>query len=231
MLNLTRTAEVIRRYLPDVIGLQEVDNFTQRSPFDETAKLAQLTGMHGFFQQNRVYQSGGYGVAILTRSQPLRVRSFHYHAPGKPQPDCSVEPTTLADYCQGALAVMLKEPESGKLYWFVTTHIGLNGMQTPEVTQLVEEFLPTLTGASAVFVSGDFNSVPTDECMSVISNQYTDVWRLCGAGDGLTFDSANPTKRIDYIFQHPYAFPCDISLVPNTQASDHRPVYATFQTD
>ena len=83
MLNVSRTAEAINNVQPDVIGLQEVDNITKRSPFDETAKLASLTGMHGYFVQNRVFQDGGYGVSILSRTEPLEVRYFHYHPPGQ----------------------------------------------------------------------------------------------------------------------------------------------------
>jgi len=201
VLNATRTAEAISNVGPDVIGLQEVDNITQRSPFDETAKLASLTGMRGYFIQNRVYQGGGYGVSILTREEPLEIRYFHYHPPGQPEPDCTVDHSTLADFCQGAIALKLLDKDSGKLFWFVTTHIGLNGMQEPEVTELVEEFLPTLTGASAVFVTGDFNSLPDSAEVKIISSVYTDTWATYGKGDGWTFDSANPYERIDYIFQ------------------------------
>ena len=213
---------------PDVIGLQEVDNITKRSPFDETAKLASLTGMHGYFVQNRVFQDGGYGVSILSRTEPLEVRYFHYHPPGQPVPDCTVEHSTLADFCQGAIALKLTDSQSGKLFWFVTTHIGLNGMQEPEITELVNEFLPTLKGASAIFVSGDFNSVPDAPEMKPIQSAFTDTWAANGKGDGWTFDSANPYERIDYIFQNPVAFTCDKVEVPVTQASDHRPFYAEF---
>ena len=227
--NATRTGLAINAYWPDVVGLQEVDNMTRRSAIDETTELARLTGMEGYFLQNRVYQDGGYGVAILTRTTPLERREFHYHAPEQPAPRCDRQPTTLADYCQGALALKLRDTESGELFWFVTTHIGLSGMQTPEVTELVDEFLPTLDGARAVFVTGDFNSVPTDTCMKAIQAQYTDTWDVCGAGNGWTFDSANPFERIDYIFQRPNVFKCKKAVVPDTQASDHRPVYADFQ--
>ena len=86
VLNTTRTAEAIGMVSPFAIGLQEVDNFTERSPLDETTDIAKRLGMFGYFQKNRKYQGGGYGVAILTKQRALETREFHYHPPNKPVP-------------------------------------------------------------------------------------------------------------------------------------------------
>ena len=103
-------------------------------------------------------------------------------------------------------------------------------MQSNEVTQLVEEFLPTLHDGDSIFVSGDFNSVPTDEAVKIIAAKAADTWTLCGDGsEGWTFNAEKPFERIDYIFQAPTAtWRCANATVPNTLASDHRPFVADF---
>ena len=86
VLNVTRTAQAIGKVNPFAIGLQEVDNKTERSPLDETKELAKKLGMHGYFLKNRRYQGGGYGVAILTKQKATETKEFHYHPPNKPVP-------------------------------------------------------------------------------------------------------------------------------------------------
>lgn len=228
--NLTRQALVIAAAQPDVVGLQEVDNFTQRHFVDEASTLAQLTGLHATFAKMRDFEGGEYGVALLTREKPLATRVFHYYNPsgGGGSSNCS-GPPAADDYCQGALAVRLAS------VWVVCTHVGLYEMQLPEARELVDEFVPLLEAAqpraAAVVVVGDFNSVPTSAAVRyvVAEGNFTDTWAQCGVGDGFTFDAAKPYERIDYIFRRPQsALACKEIFVPDTQASDHRPVVASF---
>ena len=63
-----------------------------------------------------------------------------------------------------------------------------------------------------------------------MKEQFDDTWDLAGHGDGLSYPAGTPLKRIDYVW-----IPKDRSFipvtieVPDTQASDHRPVVAEFQ--
>src|SRR3989440_7000576 len=67
-LNLPRIAEVINREHPDLVGLQEVDRFVERTGrVDEIAELARETRMEYAFAYNLHYQGGQYGVALLSR--------------------------------------------------------------------------------------------------------------------------------------------------------------------
>ena len=220
--------------MPDAIGLQEVDRYTRRHNVDEPDILANLTGMHWTFGKMRDFQGGGYGVAILTRSEPLETRTFYYHPPGGKRGECKDGPST-ADYCQGAIAVKVPAPERSKPVWFITTHIGLFDMQLNEVKELVTEFVPELaadTEADGIFITGDFNSVPTSDAVKYIVSEeggFVDTWATAGSGDGFTFDSNAPFERIDYILQKkPTGYKCTKIVVPQTLASDHLPVIAQF---
>ncbi|MBR4221011.1 MAG: hypothetical protein IKR81_07650, partial [Victivallales bacterium] len=62
-IDLVRTAAVISRQKADCVALQELDNGATRSNgVDETAELARLTGMFGFFGKAIDLQGGSYGI-------------------------------------------------------------------------------------------------------------------------------------------------------------------------
>lgn len=50
--NLTRQIEVIKEMKADVVGIQEVDNFTARHFVDEASTIAAGTGMQATFAKN-----------------------------------------------------------------------------------------------------------------------------------------------------------------------------------
>lgn len=112
--NLSRTAEAIRMMNVDLIGLQEVDQYTDRHPLDDQVgwatihyqgetsshlimifrglltqpkKLAMLTGLtHYVFGKFRDFENGSYGVAILSRYPIERSQVFHFQKPSGNSP-------------------------------------------------------------------------------------------------------------------------------------------------
>lgn len=69
--------------------------------------------------------------------------------------------------------------------WFVTTHIGLNGVQLEEVEQLLHEFvLQELITDAPVIITGDFNAAPDSAAIQYLhkSHSITDTWLQCGKG-------------------------------------------------
>jgi endonuclease/exonuclease/phosphatase family metal-dependent hydrolase len=169
--NLTATAAEINNIHstvsgPFLVGIQEVDVNTTRHPVNQPELLAQMTGLHSVFARMRDFEGGGYGILILSSVQPLRHRVLHYN--GTSPTKCHDQ--HVADYCQGASAVWFGPPLN---IWFVTTHLGLDGVQLEEMRQLVEveyflfvkklervenvllQFVKTLDGP--VYITGDFN--------------------------------------------------------------------------
>ena len=232
--NLTWQASIINQYQPDVLGLQEVDQYTKRHYINEPEYLANLTHMHYVFGKMRDFQGGGYGVSVLTREAPLETRTIYYHPPGQPRSVCDDGPSS-ADYCQGAVAVRVHDSAAGRDVWFLTTHIGLFNMQLDEVKELVSEGVAELVKEDPnipVFITGDFNSVPSDEAIKYMVSEeggFVDTWEVAGVGDGFTFNSQSPFERIDYVFQKkPTLYSCSKIVVPESLASDHFPIVAEF---
>src|SRR4051794_910403 len=65
-LDLGRIAGVIKSCQADVVGLQEVDQATERSGgVDQAATLSELTGLHATFGKAIDYRGGAYGLAVL----------------------------------------------------------------------------------------------------------------------------------------------------------------------
>ena len=75
VVDLTRTANVIKAWNPDLVAVQEVDQNTQRTnKTDQTKILAEKLGMHCVFGKAIDLQGGGYGLAILSRFPILEDR-------------------------------------------------------------------------------------------------------------------------------------------------------------
>lgn len=60
--------DFIRQYNPDVVLLQEVDNFTTRNGNkDLLTEIASELGMFPYYAKSFTYQGGAFGVAILSK--------------------------------------------------------------------------------------------------------------------------------------------------------------------
>jgi len=224
---LNNSASAIGNQNLDVVGVQEVDRYTERVPLDEPKIISEISGLHRYvYAKMRNFQGGEYGIAIFTRHEILESIIFHYHPPNIDIRECGDSKPN--DYCQGAVAVRI-EPESGKQVWFVTTHLGL-GMQYEETIQLYEEFLIHLPGHWPVIITGDFNVIPSSEEVQYLrSNEVYDAWTECGeGGNGYTYSTIAPQSRIDYHFLYTrvkeHNVQCVNSFVGQSTSSDHFPL-------
>ena len=216
-IDLLRTSQTINAAHPDIVALQEVDQGVERTARrDLTAELAALTGMTGVFTNNFHYQGGNYGNAVLTRLPIKRWTNLHYKMirPGEQR---------------GLLQLVLDA--HGREIVFMNTHIDYRAddterlMNVAQIIETAKNYAPR-----PVVICGDFNDLPGSRTHRMMKQQFDDSWELAGKGDGLSYPAGTPHKRIDYIW-----IPKDKLLVPltieviDTQASDHRPVVATFQ--
>jgi endonuclease/exonuclease/phosphatase family metal-dependent hydrolase len=210
-LDLQRIADVIKKEKPDLVGLQEVDRgVTRTEGKDEIAELAQLTSMHFAFAHNIDYQGGQYGVAVLSRFPIERIEHRKY------------ENKRVAER-RGMLRAEMKV--GGRTVNFVTTHLDYQYADSRlfETEQLLS-FLAEIKGP--LIVAGDFNDLPVGDSYKLMVNQFEDAWITSRAkGDGLSYPSDKPVKRIDFIFTRvPAAVKAKRAWVVNTLASDHLPV-------
>ena len=198
-------AKTIAKSGADVVALNEMygqgsaPNYT-----DQTGILAQLTGMHHYFAQ-AIGHDGikPYGNGLLSKLPILSAETILI-----PDPVEKTGPRNYETRC------VLKATLEGGITALVT-HMGLN---TDEQQSAVETVLANLAPEKCILM-GDFNAEPDDPVLEPIRRRMKDAAALV-AGEGLTWPSDKPYKKLDYIFVTP-----DVELlqaeVPDIIASDH----------
>ncbi len=215
--DLQRTAEAIRREKPDIVALEEVDKGVMRTGRQNLPMLlGSLTGMTVYFNNNFNFQGGEYGNAVLTRFPILMETNTHYRM-------------IRTNEQRGVIQMILNV--NGHKILFMATHIDYRPdnqerlMNVAEMKEIVKKY-PGLP----VVICGDFNDTPDGRVYNTMKQSFADVWALVGEGKGLTYPSPVPKKRIDYIWiSRDKSLQPTIAWVPNTQASDHRPLVAELR--
>ncbi len=215
--DLPRIAAVIRASGAQVAVLQEVDRGmgrTQRR--DLTAELAKALGWQGIFDANlRTADKGQYGNALLS-SLPIKAwqnQVFPQTRPGEPR---------------GLLRATLTW--AGREVDVLTTHLDASKDDAERRHQagLIRETLLTLPADRPFLLAGDFNALPTATTLTPLRERWTDAWASLETTPGHTFPSDQPRERIDYFWYDAGRVQPVRLRVPDTQASDHRPLVATF---
>jgi endonuclease/exonuclease/phosphatase family metal-dependent hydrolase len=221
-----RIADVVRSLDPDVVLFQEVDKGTKRSGnVDQPAAYARLTGYHTAFGRSLDYDGGEYGIAILSR-WPIRGDTA-IHLPVDPPQERSGgshEPRI-------AMSARIAAP-FGELVLF-NTHIDASNEDRWRLQEIrtIQQLAKTVLQRDnpRVLVGGDFNSTPESAVqVELRSNGFRDAWTPCGQGEGLSYPTDVPRKRIDYLFLLA-GFECTAARVVDADASDHRPVLFTLR--
>ena len=217
-IDLQRIANVIRQSNADAVALQEVDKNTERTGgINMPAELARLTGMNVAFGANLDnYQGGQYGTAILSR---FPIESHENHR---------LKQVRKGEQ-RGVLMSVLKMAQGQLL--FACTHLDHAQDQAERLyseTQFADMFA-RYAGLPSIFC-GDFNDTPDSELYKRLSKKWTDTWSIAGKGNGYTMSSANPKRRIDYVWlSGKKNFKVRWMDVPKTEASDHLPLVAEIR--
>ena len=215
--DLERIAKVINDANADAVALQEVDKNTERTGgIDMAADLAKRTNMHFAFGANLDFQGGKYGTAILSK-HPIDSVENHVLKQAR-----DGEP-------RGVLQAVLDVGQGQVL--FAGTHLDHTKDQAERLFSQAQfdDLFAKHERLPAIF-SGDFNDTPDSELHKRMREKWTDSWSLAGQGPGLTMTSAQPTRRIDYIWvSDPKNFNLRWVDVPVTDASDHLPVVAEME--
>jgi endonuclease/exonuclease/phosphatase family metal-dependent hydrolase len=201
-----RIAGIINRLKPDIAALQEIDVGTNRaSGADQAAVLAELTGLNYTFGKAIDFDSGQYGLAILSRF-PIRDVT---NTPLDTQPGS--EPRI-------ALAAHIKIDTGSREVILIDTHLCHRNEQvrTMQTTQLSE--YANSEGDVSVILAGDFNARTTSTPMNVLLESN---W----------LDAVAPQSRIDYVLlrkRDPWKI-FDVRIIDEPVASDHDPVLVVLK--
>jgi endonuclease/exonuclease/phosphatase family metal-dependent hydrolase len=225
VLDLGRTARVIRASGADIAGLQEVDrNFAGRSDWaDQAAGLAELLGWHAAYGANidlgppapgrpRIQ----FGNAVLSRYPIARSDNTHlFRSPGVEQ--------------RGLLHAEVDMP--GVPLHVYVTHLDAFSesdriRQARQVAGLVAENSPSV-------LLGDFNAHPDTPEIGSVRAALTDTWAAAtGGGPRATRPADAPARRIDYIFtSQPLTAAWTAVSTDDPAASDHLPVVSLLALD
>ena len=214
VVDLERTAAVIRTQKPDIVGLQEVDDRAERSGrVAEAAHLGKLLELNHAFGRFMDYQGGAYGMAILSR--------FPIEATEDVRLPDGNEPRV-------ALSVRVKLPD-GQPLTVVNVHFdwvrddGFRFAQAEALTKYLDAL------KTPYVLLGDFNDVPESRTLALFKSRAGEAVKP--ERDRFTYSSTEPSKEIDYIFFAPAPAwrAREVRVIDERVASDHRPVLAVLE--
>jgi len=201
--DLARVVEVIDRWDPQIVALQEVDS-RRDGGIDPFAYLQRELGEHGIGAKSITTADGEYGQMLISR-WPMSETEIHDLSYPEREP-------------RRAIATRIETP-SGPLR-VVATHLGLSIHERREQA----EKLIAIAGNSAVptIVMGDFN-----DWFWVGSVRKALSRELPGRTRFRTFPSFFPLLRLDRIYCRPRGAFADCYTDRSARAvSDHLPVIA-----
>ena len=205
--NIQRIANVINNEAPDVVAVQELDSMTTRS--NQTyvlAEVAERTQMHANYAPAISFQGGKYGIGILSKEQPLSIRTFPL--PGREEKRILL----IAEF---------------KNYFFACTHLSLTEEDRLASLDIIKN--SASTSNKPFFLAGDLNDTPESP---FIQNLQKDFQVLTNTKKP-TYPAPEPKETIDYIaawkgntdnFANLSA-----QVVEEPLASDHRPITVTLR--
>ena len=200
-------AAVIRKYNPDVVGINEAHRGTWQARFgDHVNQLARLTGMTALFGRSYTFMGGHFGNAILTRGKV--VKSDVHNLPG------TGEPRSLLD--------SVIDVNGGRIEFYVTHTTAWASLGSEAREGQLKCINAHIRAAGHPFIlTGDLNAGPDAEEMK----EFLDRNVLQFAGDPATPTHRVMEQRLDYILVDP-GWQVRSARVLDDGPSDHRPVLA-----
>ena len=168
------------------------------------------------FSRNLSLQGGWYGNAILSK-YPV------YFSENK------ILSKRDGDEPRGVLHTIISV-HNKKLHIY-GTHLSTDSLHSSaELKELLNHALDWGLD-EPVIIAGDLNMPPSSKRIHDLTYYFYDVGALAQQ-EKMTYPSANPDKRIDYIFMNDKLSPLSVQTVDNDfsrVASDHLPVVAKFR--
>jgi endonuclease/exonuclease/phosphatase family metal-dependent hydrolase len=216
--DLNAIAEVIKREKPDLIALQEVDAFTERSgkSSHQANELGALTGMYPHFIKAIDRSGGDYGVAILSKFPIISAESYRL---------------TVTEGSDGEIrgcgVVVVKA--LGMKIGFMTAHLDHMKdedrlLQVSEVNKILKKKkkIPVIFGA-------DLNMERHHHVIRKLEEQVTFLCSDCEP----TFPADKPDRTLDYVMMNKKALKKlkvkQYRLVEERYASDHLPLIVELE--
>lgn len=204
-------AEIIRKYSPDVVALQEVHDKTLLVGKRRwTYELGEDTGLFPLFCKSFDYRGGGFGVALLTKY-----------------------PFFGSEYIVSVMAGAREPRATGWVYLSLpdgntvrvgSTHIAVETECIAANMADINKRIFAEDNVTPTLLIGDFNSLPNSDYIFYFKRKWQDVSNDIGP----TIPSDKPSKKLDYIMGYPKGgWKLDsYEVIARPDMSDHCFIYA-----
>ena len=208
------TANAIKKFSPDIVGLQEVRGEGENPRYTKQAEtLAEKVGMKFAFAPAFTVPHGGlYGNALLSRFPILSVRNIPIPVP------------ETGYYCEPR-CILRAVIDIGVPVTVFVTHFGLTPPEAENASAAAVEALSSTS--TPKILMGDFNLTPESPVIDPIRITMADTADVFEK-PLLSFPSDAPNQKIDYIFVSD-DFTIKSADIPEIIASDHSPHLATVE--
>lgn len=219
ILDLSRSARIIKAQAPDLCGLQEIDHFcTRTDSIGQTAHLAEATQLEGTFGQFMDYQGGAYGMATLL-AKPIVSTHLLRLPDGKYEPRSSiVHEVQLAERCTILFANVHFD-------WIAGEEGSANRLQQAKaLVEYIDE-----VGRACIIV-GDFNCTPDSPTMQYFAEQGFSF--VDKGEDNLSFQGERKAEIDHVIYRNSgrVVFAASkVQLLAEPVVSDHRPLVVELE--
>lgn len=205
--NLDVLANLINKYNPDLVAMQEVDFKANRSKrYDLATEIGWRTHMVPLFGKAMDFDGGEYGEAVLSRYSILNSRVVALPGLPKQEPRAALEVVTVLP--------------SGDTIAFVGTHLAHEGEEgrVIQVEKINEVFSKN---EHPTILVGDLNARPESKPIRILKQHWTTSY---GTEDPApTYPSDKPRVKIDYVMFSPGERwkVLERTVIQDTIASDH----------
>lgn len=207
VLNLNFCAEVIKKYMPDIVGLNEVHNGGEYG--NQFEILAKKLGYSYYYFAEAFIADSPYGNAILSKYPIKSAETIMI-----PDPLIKNEDVYYETRCVLNAKITIEEKNISVL----VSHFGLANSEQNNAVNTVCGLIGE--NSKNTILMGDFNMHPDNARLNEIRNRLVDT-AIDPDESYFTFDSINPTEKIDYIFVSSDAKISDTKAIPDI-GSDHR---------
>lgn len=221
-----RIAQIIERYDPAVIALQEIDIHRSRSRHEHQAEmLAHELGMYYHFTPTVAQENEQYGDAILSK-YPIKVIRSETIAKA---------PRAVDPEPRGALWIEIEI--DGVQINLLNTHFGLGSQEriAQAMDLLSKKWIGGIELNRPVILCGDFNTFPDTLPYRALTARLHDVQAMIpNFRRQKTFPTVSPVFRIDHIFVSGHFHVHKVHVPRNhltRVASDHLPLIADLIFD
>lgn len=203
-------ATVVKEHEFDVFGLQEV-------LLNQQKDMKALLPEYGFYFVGRDNGSAGEAVGVGYRTDKFEIldwdRFWLSDTPDKPSDSVNWGGMTRK---RVAAWVLLKHRESGKSFYFLSTHLEVNnsgksyeGVRKKSADLIISRMNEINTDGLPIFVVGDMNPESDEEpALKAFRAAYKDAFRVAdekGVREGPkgTFQAFDPNRNLDAASSHP----------------------------